>query len=103
MIQTPESRVLIDCGIDPGQEGTETYPYLDAPEFNISELDAVIVTHSHLDHSGFVPYLFKFGYKGPVYCTSPTRDVMSLLQLDLVKIAKNEGKDKNRQTNEDYR
>jgi KH/beta-lactamase-domain protein len=93
LIQTPESRVLIDCGIDPGQDGTESYPYLDAPEFNISELDAVIVTHSHLDHSGLIPYLFKFGYRGPVYCTYPTRDVMALLQLDMIKIQRAEGKE----------
>jgi len=92
LLQTPESRVLLDCGIDVASDN-HAYPYLDSPDFNINELDAVIVTHSHLDHSGFVPYLFKFGYKGPVYCTSPTRDVMSLLQLDLVKIAKNEGKE----------
>ncbi len=92
LLQTPESRVLLDCGIDVASDDS-AYPYLDAPEFNIDELDAVIVTHSHLDHSGFVPYLFKFGYRGPVYCTAPTRDVMALLQLDLVKIAKNEGKD----------
>ena len=93
LLQTPESRVLIDCGIDPGQEGSETYPYLDAPEFNISELDAVIVTHSHLDHSGLIPYLFKFGYRGPVFCTYPTRDVMALLQLDAIKIQRSEGKE----------
>tara|TARA_Y100000310_G_scaffold78020_1_gene74624 strand:- start:28315 stop:30201 length:1887 start_codon:yes stop_codon:yes gene_type:complete len=93
LIQTPESRVLIDCGIDPGQDGPESYPYLDAPEFNIQEIDAVVVTHSHLDHSGLIPYLFKFGYEGPVYCTLPTRDVMSLLQLDMVKIQRAEGKE----------
>jgi len=92
LLQTPESRIIIDCGIDPSEEGTETYPYLDAPEFNISEIDAVVVTHSHLDHSGLIPYLFKFGYKGPVYCTSPTRDVMALLQLDMIKIQRAEGK-----------
>lgn len=93
LLQTPESRIIIDCGIDPGEEGTEEYPYLDAPEFNISEIDAVIVTHSHLDHSGLIPYLFKFGYRGPVYCTYPTRDVMALLQLDMVKIQRSEGKE----------
>ncbi|PIN73830.1 beta-CASP ribonuclease aCPSF1 [Candidatus Woesearchaeota archaeon CG10_big_fil_rev_8_21_14_0_10_45_16] len=93
LIQTPESRVLIDCGIDPGEEGSETYPFLDAPEFNISEIDAVVVTHSHLDHSGLIPYLFKYGYEGPVYCTYPTRDVMALLQLDMIKIQRNEGKE----------
>ncbi|MBD3203131.1 beta-CASP ribonuclease aCPSF1 [Candidatus Woesearchaeota archaeon] len=91
-LQTPESKVLIDCGIDIASED-HAYPYLEAPEFNIKELDAVIISHSHLDHSGFLPYLFKYGYKGPVYCTSPTRDVMSLLQLDVVKIARAEGKE----------
>ncbi|MBI4983162.1 beta-CASP ribonuclease aCPSF1 [Candidatus Woesearchaeota archaeon] len=93
LLQTPESRILLDCGIDASEEGPESYPYLDAPELNISELDAVIISHSHLDHCGLVPYLFKFGYKGPVYCTEPTRDVMALLQLDMIKIQRNEGKD----------
>lgn len=95
LLQTPESRVLLDCGIDPatGLDSSETYPYLEAPEFNINELDAVIISHAHVDHSGFLPYLFKFGYRGPVYCTAPTRDIMSLLQLDTVKIARNEGKE----------
>ena len=91
-LQTPESRVILDCGIDVANE-EEAYPYLEAPEFNIKELDAVIVSHAHLDHSGLVPYLFKFGYRGPVYCTLPSRDIMSLLQLDLIKIQRNEGKE----------
>lgn len=93
LLQTPESRILMDCGIDASEDGPESYPYLDAPELNISEIDAVIVSHSHLDHCGLIPYLFKFGYKGPVYCTQPTRDVMALLQLDMVKIQRNEGKE----------
>lgn len=91
-LQTPESRVLLDCGIDVANE-SEAYPFLEAPEFNIKELDAIIVSHSHLDHSGLIPYLFKFGYRGPVYCTAPTRDVMALLALDFVKIQRGEGKD----------
>ncbi|MEA3429957.1 MAG: beta-CASP ribonuclease aCPSF1 [Nanoarchaeota archaeon] len=92
LIQTPESRVLLDCGINVAND-SDAYPFLESPDFNINELDAVIVTHAHLDHSGLVPYLFKFGYRGPVYCTAPTRDIMSLLQLDVIKIQKNEGKD----------
>jgi len=93
-LQTPESRVLLDCGIDPAKEpGESSYPHLEAPEFNIKDLDAVIVSHSHLDHSGLVPWLFKMGYRGPVYCTAPTRDVMALLQLDFVKIMRNERKE----------
>ncbi|MBW2974197.1 beta-CASP ribonuclease aCPSF1 [Candidatus Woesearchaeota archaeon] len=91
-LQTPESRVLLDCGVDVASD-QETYPLLEAPEFNIQELDAIIVSHSHLDHSGFVPYLFKYGFRGPVYCTKPTRDVMALLTLDYVKIMRSEGKE----------
>jgi len=93
-LQTPESRVLLDCGVDVASD-QNPYPYLEAPEFNINDLDAVIVSHAHIDHSGFVPYLFKYGYRGPVYCTAPTRDVMSLMLLDFVKIQRSDsnGKD----------
>jgi len=91
-LQTPESRILLDCGIDVTSDA-DAYPYLEVPEFDINELDAVIISHSHIDHSGFVPYLFKFGYKGPVYMTAPTLDVSTLLMLDTVKIARAEGKD----------
>ncbi len=92
-LQTPESRILIDCGVNvAAQTDEEAYPFLDAPEFDIKELDAVVVSHAHVDHSGFIPYLFKYGYDGPVYCTPPTRDIMSLLQLDYVKIAKSENR-----------
>ncbi len=93
LLQTPESRIMLDCGIDPaGLVGSE-YPYFEAPEFNINDLDAVIISHSHLDHCGFLPYLYKFGFRGPTYCTAPTRDIMSLLQLDMIKIARAEGKE----------
>lgn len=94
LFQTPESNVIMDCGIDvAATESSEAYPMLDAPEFDISKLDAVVVTHAHVDHSGFVPWLFKMGYRGPVYCTPPTRDVMILLQLDMIKIWKGENKE----------
>jgi len=91
-LQTQESRILLDCGINVS-DTNEPYPMLDVPEFHIQDLDAVIVSHSHTDHAGFVPYLFKYGYRGPVYCTAPTRDVMALLQLDYVKIAKGENRE----------
>ncbi|MFH0978710.1 MAG: beta-CASP ribonuclease aCPSF1 [Candidatus Woesearchaeota archaeon] len=91
-LQTPESRVLLDCGVNVASE-EEAYPHLEAPEFKIDDLDAVIVSHSHLDHSGFVPYLYKYGYRGPIYCTAPTRDVMCLLLLDFIKIMRSERKE----------
>ncbi|MCK5040464.1 MAG: beta-CASP ribonuclease aCPSF1 [Candidatus Aenigmarchaeota archaeon] len=89
-LQTKESRVLFDCGV--GQSTEEVNPFIDAPEFDIDTLDAVVVSHAHIDHSGFVPYLYEYGYKGPVYSTLPTRDIMTLLQLDMFDIQKKEGK-----------
>ncbi|MFA5141582.1 MAG: beta-CASP ribonuclease aCPSF1 [Candidatus Woesearchaeota archaeon] len=92
LLSTPESRILLDCGINVASEA-DAYPMLEVPEFNINELDAVIVTHSHFDHSGMIPCLYKYGFRGPVYCTTPTRDVMSLILLDAIKVSMNEGKD----------
>ncbi len=93
LLQTPESRILLDCGINVAGIGSDQYPYLEAPEFDIKELDAVIITHAHTDHIGLVPFLYKMGYDGPVYCTPPTRDIGALAQIDTVKIAKGEGKE----------
>ncbi len=91
LLQTEESDVLLDCGIDPTGEGQDAYPYLDAPELDLDRLDAVVVSHAHLDHCGMVPYLFEYGYDGPVYCTEPTRDIMIMLQLDYLDVARREG------------
>ena len=91
-LQTPESRILLDCGVDVASQDSQ-YPYLETPEFNINQLDAVIISHAHLDHVGFLPYLYKFGFRGPTYCTAPTRDVSALLLLDFVKIMKSENKE----------
>lgn len=86
-LQTPNSRVLIDCGIDVAAHGKDKFPYLDVPEFNISELDAIIISHAHLDHVGLLPYLYKMGYKGPVYMTPPSRDIAALSALDFIGVA----------------
>ena len=89
LIQTPESRVMIDCGINVSSEN-RAFPHLEVPEIRLPELDAVIISHAHLDHCGFIPYLFKYGFEGPVYCTPATRDLAVLLQLDYVDIAERE-------------
>lgn len=91
LLQTPESNVLLDCGVNIASED-KAFPYLEMPELKLPELDAVIVSHAHLDHVGMVPYLFKYGFDGPVYCTPPTRDLSVLLQLDYVEIAEREDK-----------
>ena len=87
LLQTPLSKVLIDCGVDVSSQGKDKYPYLEAPELDISTLDAIILSHAHLDHSGLIPYLYKMGYKGPVYMTAPTRDISALMALDFIGVA----------------
>jgi len=87
LLQTPESKVLLDCGINVAASGKYQFPYLSVPEFHIEDIDAIIISHAHLDHCGFLPYLFKMGYRGPVYCTEATRDVMALLMLDYIDVA----------------
>jgi len=92
LVQTRESQVLIDCGINPGSNKPfEAFPRLDAPQFDIDSLDAVIISHAHLDHCGFLPYLFKFGYDGPVYCSVPSLSLMTLLQLDYLDVLSKQG------------
>ncbi|MBI5391464.1 MBL fold metallo-hydrolase [Candidatus Woesearchaeota archaeon] len=92
LLQTQESRVMLDCGLNVAAQGTENmFPYLDAPEFNIQTLDAVIISHAHLDHVGTLAYLFKMGYRGPVYMTAPTRDVGALLSLDYISLSQKDG------------
>jgi len=87
LLQTPESKILLDCGIDIASSGTDKFPYMNVPEFDINQIDAVILSHAHLDHSGLLPYLYKMGYKGPCYMTEPTRDVASLIALDFIGVA----------------
>ncbi len=86
-LQTPESKVLLDCGVNVAYDDYNAYPMLDSPEFKIEELDAIIISHSHIDHSGFVPFLYKMGFRGPMYCTAPTRDISALLALDYIGVA----------------
>ncbi|HYB79903.1 MAG TPA: beta-CASP ribonuclease aCPSF1 [Thermoplasmata archaeon] len=90
LLTTQNSKILIDCGIDPGSDRT---PFFNAPELlPLDSLDAVVVTHAHLDHCGLVPVLLKYGYKGPIYCTAPTRDLMTLMLLDAIKVVNQEAR-----------
>lgn len=93
LLTTHESKVLIDCGVNPGARSPlESFPRLDWANITLDELDAVVISHAHLDHTGFLPVLFKYGYKGPVYCTEPTLPMMNLIQLDAIKVAAAQGK-----------
>ena len=93
LLSTPESKILIDCGINPGARSPmDAFPRLDSLDITLDDLDAVVIGHAHLDHTGFLPTLCKYGYKGPIYCTEPTLPMMNLIQLDAIKVATAQGR-----------
>jgi len=92
LLQTRESSVLLDCGTNPGSPRPfEAFPRFDNPAFELDSLDAVVISHAHLDHCGLVPFLYKYGYDGPIYCSAPTSSLMTLLQLDYLDVASKQG------------
>jgi uncharacterized protein len=84
--------VLLDCGVNPGpQNSVQAFPRFDINQFGLDRLDAVVISHAHMDHCGMAPFLYKYGYDGPVYCSEPTASLMTLLQLDYLDVATREG------------
>ncbi|MBN1539457.1 MAG: beta-CASP ribonuclease aCPSF1 [Candidatus Thermoplasmatota archaeon] len=92
LLTTRNSKVIVDIGVNVGSQDKPS-PYLQVSEAQPFEsIDAIVITHAHLDHSGLIPLMYKYNYDGPIYCTLPTRDMMALLQLDYIKVAVAEGK-----------
>jgi uncharacterized protein len=85
LIVTHESKILLDFGIKSYEnEDTDLLPRLDIYGIGKDEIDAVIISHAHLDHCGAVPILCKYGYDGPIYCTEPTFLIMISILQDYV-------------------
>jgi metallo-beta-lactamase family protein len=77
--------ILLDCGMYQGKRKEAFLRNCELP-FDASSIDCVILSHAHIDHSGNLPSLVKAGYTGPIYCTSATRDLSSIMLLDSAKI-----------------
>ncbi len=80
-----DTQILVDCGLYQGDETLEQRNHAPFP-FDVPNLEAVVITHAHLDHTGLLPKLYRHGYRGPVYCTKPTRGLMSLVLIDAGEI-----------------
>lgn len=87
LLETGSHKVLIDCGIFQGGDGDGKRNLLPFP-FKPQEIDAVFVTHPHMDHVGRVPQLVKRGYRGPIFATPPTVELAQLLWKDMLNVMK---------------
>jgi uncharacterized protein len=86
LLSTHESKILLDSGLNLfAKEYMDMFPRLDISGIGINDLDAAVVSQAHLSHSGFLPFLFKYGYEGPVYCSEPTLALMNLEQANYVR------------------
>ncbi|GHA59474.1 MBL fold metallo-hydrolase RNA specificity domain-containing protein [Pontibacter akesuensis] len=85
-LQTNKYKILIDCGLFQGGKSERKLNKLDKLPFAPSELDAILVTHGHLDHTGYLPVLVKKGFKGPIYATHPTKEIAEVILHDSAKI-----------------
>lgn len=85
LITANGKKILIDCGLFQGLKKLRQLNWLHLP-FDASELDAVILTHAHIDHTGYIPRLVKQGFSGPVYGSAPTCEITKVLLLDSAKI-----------------
>ena len=85
LVEGSRGKVLVDCGIEQGEDFAEAHIY--GPfGYDVTKMDALVVTHAHLDHVGRIPKLVRDGFRGKIYMTPPTKDLAELILRDSVGI-----------------
>ncbi len=95
LIEFAGTRILLDCGLFQGLKLHRERNWLPLP-FDVASLDAVVLSHAHLDHSGYLPVLVKRGYRGPVYASTATRDLSDVLLRDSAHLQEEDARRANR-------
>lgn len=95
LVETEHARVLVDCGIFQGLKELRERNW-QAPPFPATSLDAVLLTHAHIDHTGYLPRLVKQGFNGPVYCSRGTADLLKIMLPDAGRLQEEEADYRNR-------
>ncbi len=95
VLQTDRANVMIDCGLFQGSNKVENYNRL-PKNSALKKLDAVVLTHAHLDHTGRLPLLTRFGYSGPIHATPATIDLTDLILRDSARLQEEDVKRQNR-------
>jgi metallo-beta-lactamase family protein len=96
LLEHGNKRVLVDCGLFQGLKELRQRNWDPIP-FNVKQLDAVVLTHAHIDHTGTLPRLVREGYRGPVFCTSGTRDLSALMLPDSGRLQEEEARYANKE------
>ena len=95
LVEADRARVLIDCGLFQGPHELRDRNWQEPP-FDAASVDAVLITHAHIDHTGYLPRLVRHGFRGPVYCTHGTADLMRVLLPDSARLQEEEADYRNR-------
>lgn len=95
LVQTNKARVLVDCGLFQGLKELRERNWQEPP-FDPRSLNAVLITHAHIDHTGYLPRLVKHGFHGPVYCSRGTADLLKILLPDAGRLQEEEADYRNR-------
>ncbi len=95
IIECAGKRFAVDCGLHQGNKEIEKRNW-NFDQYDGKKLDFILVTHAHIDHSGLLPALVSKGFKNPIYCTAPTRDLLDIMLLDSAHIQEMEAEWSNR-------
>ncbi|MDT5268433.1 MAG: metallo-beta-lactamase family protein [Acidobacteriota bacterium] len=95
LVESNRSRVLVDCGLFQGLRELRERNWEDPP-FDPKHIDAVIITHAHVDHTAYLPRLVRLGFNNPVYCSKGTADLLKLLLPDSARLQEEEAEYRNR-------
>ncbi|HWF89636.1 MAG TPA: MBL fold metallo-hydrolase [Pyrinomonadaceae bacterium] len=95
LVVTDKARVLVDCGLFQGLKELRERNWEDPP-FNPHGLNAVLITHAHIDHTGYLPRLVQKGFRGPVYCSRGTADLLKILLPDAGRLQEEDADYRNR-------
>jgi metallo-beta-lactamase family protein len=96
LVTGSKGHVLVDCGMFQGDRAWADHNW-DEPNFKMSNIDAVLLTHAHIDHTGMLPRYGKFGLKAPIYGTAPTMDLTKLLLFDTAELQEEEAEYRSRE------
>ena len=96
LVESEGYRVLIDCGLFQGPKESRLKNWANLP-FDVSAINAVLLTHGHLDHTGYLPRLIQQKYTGPIWCTAPTASITEIILRDSAKIHEEEAERANKE------